>query len=488
MTKLRLNLKLKVDMKLIILLFTIHYSLFTINCFSQNGISVNTTGAQADKSAMLDVSGTDRGTLIPCMTTIQRNNIVSPAESLLIFNTTTNCFESYINGFWNAISCPSPCIKPVAPVAIAATNLECTSFTANWTAGVTGPVTYFLDVATDAGFNSFVQGYQNRIVGNVTSFAVTGLSKSISYYYRVRGVSASCRSDNSNYIPAFTSPGPTESGSTSICYTDGTANISFSWSSPCLAVSYAWSFNSSDIPPSTNAHYTTATSTGTISVDGTLGAINQHSDYTIYVWAIDVNGYISSPGTIAFHSAGLDSDYDYSSMDQYLSTASGLTINWAWAPPPGATWFSYEGVNWNCGTSDGYPEHIGTTTGTSVSITYNDCYSLYELCINAHDDCGNSYQTQINLPNGQSLSSCICDPNGQSCCDNSSCCSDTQYGTYDECACTGNPCVCNPCSCDQCCNSGYDPCICYGPGTCECNNGCTNGCAYDGDGNFIGCN
>jgi uncharacterized protein (TIGR02145 family) len=81
---------------------------------SQNGISVNLTGAPADNSAILDVSSTSLGLLIPRMTTEQRDAIASPATSLLIFNTTTNCFEAYVNNSWYSVSCP-PCNQPSAP-------------------------------------------------------------------------------------------------------------------------------------------------------------------------------------------------------------------------------------------------------------------------------------------------------------------------------------------------------------------------------------
>jgi hypothetical protein len=73
--------------------------------FSQSGVSVNATGAFADNSAILDVSSTAQGLLIPRMTTVQRDAIVSPALSLLIFNTTTNCFEAYVNGLWFSFGC-----------------------------------------------------------------------------------------------------------------------------------------------------------------------------------------------------------------------------------------------------------------------------------------------------------------------------------------------------------------------------------------------
>ena len=85
-------------------IFTLYCLLFTINSFSQ-GVGINTTGAKANTSAVLDVSSTKQGMLISRMTTKQRNAIVSPAESLLIFNSDTHCFEAYYNGGWIAWGC-----------------------------------------------------------------------------------------------------------------------------------------------------------------------------------------------------------------------------------------------------------------------------------------------------------------------------------------------------------------------------------------------
>jgi hypothetical protein len=73
----------------------------------------------------------------------------------------------------------------VAPTANAATGVTSSAFTANWTAvgGVTG---YYLDVSTSNTFASFVGTYNNLNVGNVTTFAVTGMTPGTTYYYRVR--------------------------------------------------------------------------------------------------------------------------------------------------------------------------------------------------------------------------------------------------------------------------------------------------------------
>ena len=60
-----------------------------------------------DNSALVEIRGT-KGLLIPRMTTIQRDSMSSsstPAQSLLIFNTTSECFETYINNRWRQIWC-----------------------------------------------------------------------------------------------------------------------------------------------------------------------------------------------------------------------------------------------------------------------------------------------------------------------------------------------------------------------------------------------
>ncbi|HKR07312.1 MAG TPA: hypothetical protein VJY62_21940, partial [Bacteroidia bacterium] len=58
-----------------------------IPAFSQNGVGINPTGAAADPSAMLDVSSTTKGILVPRMTAAQRAALVLPATGLMVFQT-----------------------------------------------------------------------------------------------------------------------------------------------------------------------------------------------------------------------------------------------------------------------------------------------------------------------------------------------------------------------------------------------------------------
>ncbi len=92
-----------------------------------------------------------------------------------------------------------------APISSAATSITINSFSANWSA-VTLANKYYLDVATDSGFNNMVTGYNNLDVGNVNTYSVSGLALGTNYYYRVRAHYSikSITSSNSNTIIATT--------------------------------------------------------------------------------------------------------------------------------------------------------------------------------------------------------------------------------------------------------------------------------------------
>lgn len=64
-------------------------------------------------------------------------------------------------------------------------NPTTSGFTARWNA-VAGAEGYQLDVSTVSNFASFVTGYENLALGDVTSHSVTGLDPETNYFYRVR--------------------------------------------------------------------------------------------------------------------------------------------------------------------------------------------------------------------------------------------------------------------------------------------------------------
>jgi len=70
-----------------------------------SNVGIGTTSPS--QSAALDVTSTNRGILVPRMTTNKRDSITSPENSLIIFNTTSTCFESYssTSTSWEPIYC-----------------------------------------------------------------------------------------------------------------------------------------------------------------------------------------------------------------------------------------------------------------------------------------------------------------------------------------------------------------------------------------------
>lgn len=65
--------------------------------FSQS-VSINNTAAIADSTAILDVSSTTKGLLLPRMTAAQKTGIVTPATGLLIYQTDAEAGFYYYNG------------------------------------------------------------------------------------------------------------------------------------------------------------------------------------------------------------------------------------------------------------------------------------------------------------------------------------------------------------------------------------------------------
>ncbi|MFH2143556.1 MAG: hypothetical protein ABIJ97_14110, partial [Bacteroidota bacterium] len=71
--------------------------------FSQNIAITDDDAYTANSSAMLDVKSLTKGLLIPRMTTAQRIAIVSPASSLLVYDTNLSSFFYWTGTGWTKI-------------------------------------------------------------------------------------------------------------------------------------------------------------------------------------------------------------------------------------------------------------------------------------------------------------------------------------------------------------------------------------------------
>lgn len=141
-------------------------------CSAQN-VGINATGAAPNSSALLDIDGTNGGLLIPRMSTADRNLIASPANSLMIYNTTDNCLQIFI-GTWQNIycGCTSP---PGASGSITGSTPVCqnqngVSYSIPAITGATGYVWTY----TGTGFTIASGNNTNSITANFSSTATGG--------------------------------------------------------------------------------------------------------------------------------------------------------------------------------------------------------------------------------------------------------------------------------------------------------------------------
>ncbi len=76
-------------------LFFIVVAIITISSLkAQNNVGIGTT--TPDASSIVDMQSTSKGMLVPRMTTAQRLAIVSPANSLLVYDTNFDCYYYYV--------------------------------------------------------------------------------------------------------------------------------------------------------------------------------------------------------------------------------------------------------------------------------------------------------------------------------------------------------------------------------------------------------
>ena len=77
-------------------------------CLMAQNVGINATGALPDTKAMLDISSTSSGLLIPRMTTVQRDAITSPPVGLQVYNLTTNTMDIFRGVNWESTGFMSP--------------------------------------------------------------------------------------------------------------------------------------------------------------------------------------------------------------------------------------------------------------------------------------------------------------------------------------------------------------------------------------------
>ena len=158
-------------MKTIAHFFTIVFFLFgSLNIFSQ-GVAINTNGTAADNSAMLDVSSTSKGILIPRMDIAQRNLIGTPETGLLIYQTDGSPGFYFYNGSsWVVVGSESMSINDLSDGKAGGNSV----FLGSGAGAVdNGSNNYNVGVGNDA-LNKNTTGLCNTAIGMSSLYSNTG--------------------------------------------------------------------------------------------------------------------------------------------------------------------------------------------------------------------------------------------------------------------------------------------------------------------------
>jgi hypothetical protein len=90
---------------------------FTALQLRAQNIGINATGAAPNAKAMLDISSTNSGLLIPRMSTAERNAITAPPTGLQVYNTTTNTLDIYKGSLWEQTAYSDSSVKLIRSLA-----------------------------------------------------------------------------------------------------------------------------------------------------------------------------------------------------------------------------------------------------------------------------------------------------------------------------------------------------------------------------------
>jgi hypothetical protein len=78
--------------------------MFCVSIYAQS-VRISDTQGSPHPSAGLDLQFQNKGLLLPRLTTTQRNTIPTPTPGLQIYNTTTQCVETFFPSGWQPVAC-----------------------------------------------------------------------------------------------------------------------------------------------------------------------------------------------------------------------------------------------------------------------------------------------------------------------------------------------------------------------------------------------
>ncbi|MBU0765652.1 MAG: immunoglobulin domain-containing protein [Bacteroidetes bacterium] len=215
-------------------------------------MAINTAGSPPDASAMLDVSSTTQGMLIPRMSEAERELIGSPAEGLIIYITDCDCYNFYNGTNW--MEWCGECIPPNPPMPGSNTPV-CEGNTINLTANSVTGASY-----SWTGPNSFSSSLQNPTVSNVDSVNAGTYSVSIT----VNSCTSSAANTDVTVIGDPSAPAPITGDD---CVDENEEDVEYWVNSVNGGLTYTWSVPSGATIASGQGDTLISVNFGTVSGD-----------------------------------------------------------------------------------------------------------------------------------------------------------------------------------------------------------------------------
>ena len=178
------------QMKYKLILFVFLMCLINSQSSAQLGIGTNSPNA----SAMLDITATNKGLLIPRMTNSQKNAISSPATGLIVFCTdcgTAGLMNMYNGTDWVRLDgniSNTPSITTTAVSAITATSASSGGNVTSSSSTVTAKGICYSTSPNPTTANTTISGGTG--IGSFTS-SITGLTSNTTYYVRAYATNSS---------------------------------------------------------------------------------------------------------------------------------------------------------------------------------------------------------------------------------------------------------------------------------------------------------
>ena len=275
---------------------------------------------------------------------------------------------------------------PAAPVAAAGSNAACTSLSANWAAS-SNATAYFLDVSTVNTFASFVSGYSNLNVGNVTTFSVTGLSASTTYFYRVRANNSCGTSVSSGTISFATTP-PTPAAPVAAAGTVAACtSISANWAASANATAYLLDVATDNTFASLVINNLNVGNVTTYSVTGLTAG-------TTYFYRVRANNVCGTSGNSATITYATLPATPVAPVAAVGTSAACTSISANWAASANATAYFLD-VSTDNAFASFVTNNLNVGNVTTRNITGLTAGTTYFYRVRANNSCGTSANSAV---------------------------------------------------------------------------------------------